>query len=190
MRAVVLFLALGLIATGASGATHASTKKKPHARGRLATRHSASHTVSHSSGQAVAHTAARTGHSRSHSKHPQSARRNTQAAPTPERYQEIQQALAARGYYKGPVNGAWDADSVDALKRFQTDQNLSADGKLTPLSLIAMGLGPKRAAPMAHPAGSTEPPSSSLAPPATSVAPITVQSNIITPAVPAPAEAH
>jgi murein L,D-transpeptidase YcbB/YkuD len=190
MRAVVLFLALGLIATGASGATHASTKKKAHARGSVVKRHSAGHTGSHTSSQVVAHTPARKGHPATRSKHPQYARRNMQAAPTPERYQEIQQALAARGYYKGPLNGAWDSDSVDALKRFQTDQNLSADGKLTPLSLIAMGLGPKRAAPMAHPAGSVEPPGSSLTPPATSVAPITVQSNITTPAVPAPAEAH
>jgi len=183
---VVLFLALGSIAAGASGATQVSTKKKAHARGRVAARHSAGHTGSHASGQAVS----RAGHSRSHTQHPQYARRNMQAAPTPERYQEIQQALAARGYYKGPLNGAWDSDSVDALKRFQTDQNLSADGKLTPLSLIAMGLGPKRTAPIAHPAGSIEPPGSSLTQPASSVAPITVQDNVITPAVPAPAEAH
>jgi hypothetical protein len=83
------------------------------------------------------------------------ARRSTPAAakrsytpqqPTPERYQQIQQALVEKGYYKGDANGQWNADSADALKRFQTDQNLTADGKLSSLSLIALGLGPKRIA--------------------------------------------
>src|SRR5437660_958588 len=50
--------------------------------------------------------------------------------PTPERYKEIQQALAEKGYYKGEVNGAWGADSTEALRRFQSDQNLKVDGKL------------------------------------------------------------
>ena len=34
------------------------------------------------------------------------------------------------------------ADSVDALKRFQADQNLMPDGKINSFSLIALGLGP------------------------------------------------
>ena len=84
------------------------------------------------------------------------------AAPTPERYQEIQQALAARGYYKGPVNGTWGSDSVDALKRFQHDQNLTEDGKVGSLSLIALGLGPNRGT-----AGSVTKPGPIQPPPAT-----------------------
>jgi len=71
-------------------------------------------------------------------------RRSTQQHPTPERYMEIQRALADRGYFKGPVDGNWGADSVDALQRFQHDQNLTEDGKIGSLSLIALGLGPKR----------------------------------------------
>ena len=67
-----------------------------------------------------------------------------QAAPTAERFQEFQQALADRGYYTGPVNGAWGSECVDALKRFQQDQNLTPDGKLGALTIIALGLGPKR----------------------------------------------
>ncbi|MGA3026045.1 MAG: peptidoglycan-binding domain-containing protein [Bryobacteraceae bacterium] len=154
-------MAFGLVATGASGAAATSTTKKSATRS--------------------------TRHSSSHSHH---ARRRLPAAPTPERYQEIQQALAARGYYKGPVNGTWGSDSVDALKRFQTDQNLTPDGKLTSLSLIAMGLGPRRsgvASPATSPAA--QPANSSSAPPATSAAPVTVQSNP-TPAPQAPAGAH
>jgi peptidoglycan hydrolase-like protein with peptidoglycan-binding domain len=67
-----------------------------------------------------------------------------QQVPTPERYKEIQQALADKGYFKGNVDGQWNPESVDALKRFQGDQNLAADGKIGSLSLIGLGLGPKR----------------------------------------------
>ena len=67
-----------------------------------------------------------------------------QLAPTKDRYQQIQQALASKGYYTGEQNGTWGPDSVEALKRFQADQNLTPDGKLGSLSLIALGLGPKR----------------------------------------------
>src|SRR6266851_5358493 len=73
--------------------------------------------------------------------------RVTQGVPTPERYKEIQQALADKGYYKGPVSGEWGPDSVESLKKFQEDQHLLVDGKLGSLSLIALGLGPKRQAP-------------------------------------------
>jgi peptidoglycan hydrolase-like protein with peptidoglycan-binding domain len=78
----------------------------------------------------------------SHSRRP--ARPARQATPTPERYMQIQQALTDKGYYSGPVNGEWGAESVDALKRFQTAQKLVPDGKLGALSLIALGLGPNR----------------------------------------------
>lgn len=64
--------------------------------------------------------------------------------PTPERYQEIQQALMDKGYYKGEVTGQWNPEASDALRRFQSDQNLQVDGKIGSLSLIALGLGPKR----------------------------------------------
>jgi len=67
-----------------------------------------------------------------------------QMQPTQDRYREIQQSLADKGYFTGPVDGTWGADSVDALKRFQRAQNIGDDGKLGSMSLIALGLGPKR----------------------------------------------
>jgi len=71
--------------------------------------------------------------------------RNTQRTPTPERYKEIQQALASKGYLESTApTGIWDASSIEALKKFQHDQNLSPSGKLDSLSLIALGLGPIR----------------------------------------------
>jgi peptidoglycan hydrolase-like protein with peptidoglycan-binding domain len=82
-----------------------------------------------------------------------------QKAPSPERFKEFQEALAERGYYTGPINGEWGPESVDALKRFQRDQNLAADGKLGALSIIALGLGPKReiSAEISAKAGSSQP---------------------------------
>ena len=94
----------------------------------------------------------------------QRTRRSTQQAPTPERYKEIQQALASKGYLHGEPTGKWDTDSADALKRFQTDQNLTPDGKINSLSLIALGLGPKRltAQSQSHPPAPAEAPKTDI----------------------------
>jgi peptidoglycan hydrolase-like protein with peptidoglycan-binding domain len=64
-----------------------------------------------------------------------------------ERFKEIQQALADRGYFAGQPDGQWGPDSIAALKRFQRDQNIDDDGKLGALSLIGLGLGPRRTLP-------------------------------------------
>lgn len=70
--------------------------------------------------------------------------RTRQAQPTPERYKQIQEALAAKGYMRPEdATGAWGPDSMDALKRFQADQKIDGAGKINSLSLIALGLGPK-----------------------------------------------
>lgn len=69
----------------------------------------------------------------------------SQRTPEPERIREIQQALTDRGY-PVEVNGSWDASSIEALKKFQADQqikNLSGSGKINSLTLITLGLGPK-----------------------------------------------
>ncbi len=71
-------------------------------------------------------------------------RQAAQQQPTVERYKEIQQALADKGYFNESADGNWGPGSVEALKRFQHDQNLPEDGKIGSLSLIALGLGPKR----------------------------------------------
>ncbi len=63
--------------------------------------------------------------------------------PDTDRLREIQKAMADKGYFKGDADGVWNADSVEALKKFQGDQNLTPDGKINSLSLIGLGLGPK-----------------------------------------------
>ena len=87
-----------------------------------------------------------------------------QPRPAPERYAEIQRALKQRGYYEGDTDGKWDEDSTAALKRFQAEQNLKQDGKIGSLSLIALGLGPKRGGvqPPSAPPPPTAPASDSL----------------------------
>ena len=92
----------------------------------------------------------------------QSWRRSGQLAPTPERYREIQTALAEKGYLKESPTGVWNAGSADALRRFQQDQNLEVTGKLNSLSLIALGLGAKHN-------GAVTPGTGSAAPGGTSV---------------------
>jgi hypothetical protein len=87
-----------------------------------------------------------------------------QTSPGPERYQEIQKALAERGYYKGEPNGLWQSDSVDALKAFQADLKLDTDGKINARSLQGLGLGAKHEG---SAAGSTPipPPTTEITPP-------------------------
>ena len=142
-RAILLGAALCAVACFAGAATTTTSKKK--------TVKKRSHVVSAPANPITKTTAAKTTpKSRSASKTAKgkkTARRASaprQLAPTKERYQQIQQALAGKGYFSGEPNGVWGSDSMEALKRFQADQNLTPDGKLTSLSLIALGLGPKR----------------------------------------------
>jgi len=71
------------------------------------------------------------------------ASRARQLSPTPDRYKEIQKALADRGYLKNEPTGTWDSASQEAMRKFQGDQKLDPSGKITAASLIALGLGPK-----------------------------------------------
>jgi peptidoglycan hydrolase-like protein with peptidoglycan-binding domain len=143
-KAILLGVALCAVVCLATGATTATTKKKT-ARKRA---HAVSAPAKTTSKTTTAKTApkSRTAASKT-TKGKKTVRKASaprQLAPTKDRYQQIQQALASKGYYSGEQNGAWGPDSVEALKRFQADQNLTPDGKLGSLSLIALGLGPKR----------------------------------------------
>jgi hypothetical protein len=83
---------------------------------------------------------------------PRTTWRNRQTVPSPERYREIQEALVAKGYMsQEEAAGNWGDSSTAALKKFQADQNLETTGKINSLSLIALGLGPKRDTPPTPP---------------------------------------
>jgi peptidoglycan hydrolase-like protein with peptidoglycan-binding domain len=141
-KGILVGLALCAVACLASAAT--TTKKKTAKKRTHAV--SAPATVTAKTTAAKTTTRSRTATSKT-SKGKKTARQASaprQLAPTKERYQQIQQALASKGYFSGEPNGIWGSDSTESLKRFQAEQNLTPDGKLTSLSLIALGLGPKR----------------------------------------------
>ena len=87
-----------------------------------------------------------------------------QAAPTPDRLREIQSALIGKGYLKGEPSGVWDAESMDAMKRYQMDEKQDPSGKITAASLIGLGLGPRPAAFTPSPQAPSQPPVADLVP--------------------------
>lgn len=72
------------------------------------------------------------------------ARFRGQQSPSSARLIEIQQALQSGGFLAGEPNGKWDDASTSAMKRFQEEHDIAPTGKINALSLIALGLGPKR----------------------------------------------
>jgi peptidoglycan hydrolase-like protein with peptidoglycan-binding domain len=68
-----------------------------------------------------------------------------QESPTPERINEIQEALAGKGVLAGTPTGKWDDSTVDAMKKFQSSHGLDPTGKLDALTLQKLGLGSQTA---------------------------------------------
>ncbi len=117
---------------------------------------------------------------KSSKKHHASKREPTQKAPTPQRISEIQSALAHGGYYQGTPNGKWDANTVAAMQKFQSDNGLSNSGKIDATSLEKLGLGSGTAGvdapkpvtpPTAAPSGSSAAPPANTTTSASSVTP-------------------
>lgn len=140
--------------------THSSTsaRKKATASKRKPTKSASSH---HAVSKSPSGTTSKTAASRRGRKTAgrSTTWRNRQTAPSPERYKEIQEALAAKGYLKPEdATGSWNGNSIAALKRFQAEQKLDATGKINSLSLIALGLGPR------HETAALKPPSPAPAP--------------------------
>jgi hypothetical protein len=113
-------------------ATPTTPKKKRHATNSTASTHKRHPGVATKTGAGtVNRSKTTTASARRNGKKSRGAARSYQQAPTPDRYKEIQQALASKGFFQGEANGEWGAESVDALKRFQASQNLTSDGKVT-----------------------------------------------------------
>ena len=68
-----------------------------------------------------------------------------QAAPTPDRINEIQGALAKNGAYAGEPSGKWDDSTAEAMKKFQASHGLTPNGKMDALTLQKLGLGSETA---------------------------------------------
>lgn len=67
--------------------------------------------------------------------------RRGQKGPTPDRINEIQEALARQGAYTGEPTGKWDAKTIEGMRRFQSAHSLNPTGKLDALTLQKLGLG-------------------------------------------------
>jgi peptidoglycan hydrolase-like protein with peptidoglycan-binding domain len=110
--------------------------------------------------------------SKKHRHHTQ--RESLQKAPTPDRISEIQSALTRVGYYQGDPNGKWDSNTIAAVEKFQSANDIDPTGKLDAPTLQKLGLGSDIAgvsAPrvVAPPLANLTPPSSPASnPPSTS----------------------
>jgi peptidoglycan hydrolase-like protein with peptidoglycan-binding domain len=60
----------------------------------------------------------------------------------------VQQALKDKGLYSGPVDGINGVSTKSAVKKYQEDQHLSADGRIGPKTLDSLGI--KSASPKAQ----------------------------------------
>jgi peptidoglycan hydrolase-like protein with peptidoglycan-binding domain len=160
LRILSIAAALTMLLLACAAATPVQTKKKTGAKKAPAAAAKKKSTASRTA--AAAHTATSSARTASAKKGAPARKattwRNRQLAPTPDRYREIQTALASRGYLGSEeVTGAWSQSSADALKRFQSEQNIESTGKINSLSLIALGLGPRRDPAPASAAGPPKP---------------------------------
>lgn len=61
--------------------------------------------------------------------------------PSSNRIEQIQQALARTGFYKGEPTGVWDATTVNDMKHFQQAHGITPTGKIDASTLQKLGLG-------------------------------------------------
>jgi len=137
---------LSAVAAAASAQTSSATAA--HKKSSSTTAHSSSGSSTTSSKKAAVSASKKTASSAkgSHSKASRKSKRvRGQEAPTPDRINEIQEALASKGAFTGTPTGQWDDSTVDAMKRFQASHGLDPTGKLDALTLQKLGLGSQTA---------------------------------------------
>lgn len=136
------------------------------------------------SAQASGASSGSTAHKKKKSSKHHSRREPFQKAPTADRISEIQKALARDGYYQGDPNGKWDGNTVAALQKFQSANNLDASGKLDASSLQKLGLGSSTAGlnPPTPPQHTT--PTVGAPKPQSAAAPVNSASNTASPSQP------
>ena len=119
LPALLLFVAAMCMSAEAQGQSATSTKKTPNT------------SSTHKS----------TGKSASKKGKKGARRQPGQKAPTTDRINEIQTALARDGSFSSSPNGKWDDSTVDAVKRFQVGHGLNPTGRLDAPTLQKLGLG-------------------------------------------------
>jgi hypothetical protein len=103
------------------------------------------HSTASSSKLGAKSSATKTTNSKSSKKSSRSKKVKGQAAPTPERINEIQGALAKQGMFSGEPTGKWDDSTMDAMKKFQATNHLNPTGKLDAPTLQKLGFGSETA---------------------------------------------
>jgi hypothetical protein len=146
-------LLLAAMAAGAccasAGAAQTTNQNSPKSTLKGSSASSSHHSTSHAS---TSHTATKAPATKStnsvtskSSSRKKGKRVKGQAAPTPDRISEIQDALAKKGALTGTPTGKWDDDTVDAMKKFQASNGLNPSGKLDAPTLQKLGLGSETA---------------------------------------------
>jgi len=134
-RLILAALAVGSLTLPAAGAAQTTSASK------------ASHKTA--TGSAAAKSTTGTAKKRSGKSGKGSSRRGKrvkgQAAPTVDRVNEIQGALAKNGAYSGTPSGKWDDSTVEAMKKFQSTHGLNPTGRMDALTLEKLGLGSETA---------------------------------------------
>jgi peptidoglycan hydrolase-like protein with peptidoglycan-binding domain len=57
-----------------------------------------------------------------------------------ETVKSVQKTLKDKGLYSGPVDGVAGSETHSAIKKYQTQQNLPADGRIGPKTLDSLGI--------------------------------------------------
>lgn len=123
------FLTLTLLAGMAAAKTTTKASSKHTSNAHATSHHSSTHKISATNSK---HSSKKTAAAHSHG----------QRTIGEERTREIQSALIREHYLSGDPSGVWDADSKDAMTRYQAANGWQT--KVTPDSraLIKLGLGP------------------------------------------------
>ena len=134
-RLILAAMAVGSLTLPAAGAVQTTTSA------RKAAHKPASGTVSSKTSTGTARKSSKGAKSSSK----KGKRVKGQAAPTADRINEIQDALAKNGAYTGEPSGKWDDSTVEAMKKFQAARGLNPTGKMDALTLQKLGLGSETA---------------------------------------------
>ncbi len=129
-------------AAAAQTSTHKTSTNSSTASSSTTAAASGSQKSSNSSSKTAAHKTSGKSSSRKSSK---TKKVKGQAAPTPDRINEIQAALAKKGAYDGEPSGKWDDSTTGAMKKFQASHGLNPSGKLDAPTLQKLGLGSETA---------------------------------------------
>jgi hypothetical protein len=76
------------------------------------------------------------------SRRPNAYQRLAKMQMDPSRVESIQKALGDAGAYHGSPTGRWDADTRDAMARYQSQHGFGVTGLPDAKSLMKLGLGP------------------------------------------------